>query len=94
VNGNQASQVFTVTYTDRTTSSYTQSLSDWYSPQSYTGESDAVKMTYRDTSSGGKDSRTFYLYDYAFSLNNAKTVQSVQLPSNANVQVIALTLMP
>ena len=30
VNGNQANQTFIVTYTDGTTSSFTQSVSDWF----------------------------------------------------------------
>jgi hypothetical protein len=34
VNGNQAAQTFIVTYTDGTTSSFTQGLSDWHTPQS------------------------------------------------------------
>ena len=93
VNGNQASQVFKVTYSDGTTSSFTQSLSDWFTPQGYSGESNAVTQSYRDTSSGGKDSRTFNLYGYSFSLNNTKTVQSVTLPSDSNVEVVSLILV-
>jgi hypothetical protein len=94
VNGNQAAQKFIVTYTDGTTTSFTQSLSDWFTPQGNSGEADAVAMSYRDTSSGGRDSRTFNLYGYSFALNNAKTVKSVTLPSNSDVEVVALTLVP
>ncbi len=92
VNGNQTGQVFTVTYTDGTTSSLTQSLSDWYSPQNYSGETKAVTTTYRDNSTGTTDGRVFYLYNYSFSLNSAKTVKSVALPVNRNVVVMAMTL--
>lgn len=94
VNGDQTSQTFTVTYSDGTTSSFTQSLSDWYTPQSYSGESNAVTLSYRDTSSGGEDDRTFNLYGYSFSLNNAKTVQSVTLPSDSNVEIVSLVVVP
>jgi hypothetical protein len=94
VNGNQASQAFTVTYSDASTSSFTQSLSDWFTPQSYSGESDAVSLSYRDTNSGGKDSRAFNLYGYSFSLNNAKTAQSFTLPSDSNVEVVSLVVVP
>jgi len=94
VGGSQTSQTFTVTYTDGTSTTFTQSLSDWFTPQSYAGELTAVAMSYRDTNSGGRDSRTFNLYNYTFALNNAKTVQSVQFPNNANVEVLALTLVP
>lgn len=93
VNGSQTSQTFTVTYTDGTKSTFTQSISDWFTPQSYAGELQAAKLPYRDTSSGGRDSRTFYLYNYKFSLTNTKTVQSIQLPNNSNVQVMAMTLV-
>lgn len=92
MNGNQTSQTFTVTYTDNTQSTFTQSISDWFTPQSYAGELQAAKLPYRDTYTGGRDSRTFYLYGYTFNLNNAKTVQSIKLPNNANVQVMAMTL--
>ncbi|HEX8787698.1 MAG TPA: hypothetical protein VF793_16050 [Telluria sp.] len=92
--GNQASQSFKVTYTDGTSTTFTQSMSDWFTPQSYAGELDAVPMSYRDTNTGGRDSRTFHLYNYSFALNSAKTVQSVVLPNNASVEVLAMTLVP
>src|SRR6204780_5220395 len=94
VNGNQASQTFTVTYSDGTTSTFTQSLSNWNTPQNYAGEGRAATMAYRDKSSGIKDSRTFYLFGYSFAINSAKTVSSLTLPSNANVVVLAVTLTP
>lgn len=93
LNGNQASQKFTVTYSDGTTTSFTQNLSDWFTPQNYSGESEAATMAYRDTSAGTKDNRTFYLYGYSFALNNKKTVKSITLPSNSNVAIIAISLV-
>ena len=92
VNGNQTSQTFTVTYTDNTTLTFTQSISDWFSPQSNYGEATAVTMAYRNSSGGTKDNRTFLLYGYSFSLNSSKTVKSITLPGNRNVVVIAMTL--
>ncbi len=94
VNGGQASQRFTVNYADGTNATFTQSLSDWYSPQGYPGESQAVTMAYRDLSNGTEDNRTFYLYGYTFTLNVAKTVSSITLPANSNVMVLAFTLNP
>jgi hypothetical protein len=94
VNGSQASQSFLVTYTDATTATFTQGFSDWFSPQNYSGESKAIVMGYRNTSGGGADNRTFYLYGYSFSLNSGKTIQSVRLPSNANVIIAAISLVP
>jgi chitinase len=89
VNGNQTSQVFTLTYTDGSTSTYAQSLSDWYTPQNYAGEATALSMAYRDDSSGGQQDATFSLYGYSFALNSGKTVQSLTLPANRNVVILA-----
>jgi len=92
VNGSQTAQTFVVTYTDGTTSSFVQSLSDWFTPQSFPGESNVLTMPYRDTSSGARDNRTFLLYGYAFNLNGAKKVSSIALPGNRNVVVLAISL--
>ena len=94
VNGNQTSQSFNVTYADGTSTTFMQSLSDWFSAQNYAGELTAVPMSYRDTNSGGQDSRTFNLYNYHFALNNTKAVQSIKLPDNSNVEILAMTLVP
>ena len=94
VNGSQASQTFTVTYADNTTASFTQSLSDWFAPQDYAGELKALIMAYRNLSNGTSDNRTFNLSNYKFTLNTAKAVKSVQLPNNANIEVLAMTLVP
>jgi hypothetical protein len=63
----------------------------WFVPQSYPGESEAVAMPYRDFS-GGKDTRPFNLYAYSFHLNSSKTVQSITLPNNRSLVVLAITL--
>jgi uncharacterized protein (TIGR03437 family) len=94
VQGNQAAQKFIVDYTDGTSSTFTQGLSDWFTPQNYPGESVAVAMPYRVTSSGTKDSRTFNLYGYSFALSSGKTASSLVLPANASVVVFAVTMVP
>ena len=100
IQGNQASQTVTVTYTDSTTSQFTQSFSDWCSALNSggcvstgdnAGESVAVAMPYRDTASG-PDNRVFYLYGYSFAVNTSKTVQSMTLPNNRDVIVLAASL--
>jgi hypothetical protein len=92
VNGGQFSQPFKVTYSDGTYSSFSQSLSDWFVPQNFPGESDAMIMPYRDNGQGQIDNRTFYLYEYAFTLNAGKAVASVTFPNNRNVVILAATL--
>jgi hypothetical protein len=94
VQGGQASQPFTVTYADGTIGVMNQSLSDWYSPQNYPGESKAVIMGRRNYSTGSADNRTFYLYGYSFTLNSSKVLQSLRLPNNPNVVITAISLIP
>ena len=90
VNGAQVDQVFVVTYTDGSTQAFTQSLSDWFTPADYTGETVAATLAYRISSAGIADAGPVHLYTYSFSLNSAKTVQSITLPSNQNVVVLAV----
>jgi hypothetical protein len=92
--GNKVNQSFVVTYTDGTTTTLTQSMSDWFTPQGYTGESNALSMPYRLTATGEEDVRTFHLYAYSLPINNAKTVASVTLPNNRYVVILAATLTP
>jgi hypothetical protein len=94
IQGNQTSQTFTVSYTDGTSSQFGQSLSDWFTPQKYPGESESVAMAYRNFSNGTKDKRTFNLYAYRLTLNSSKVVQSMSLPNNPDVVVLAATLVP
>jgi hypothetical protein len=42
---------------------------------------------------GSNQSETCLLYGYSFSLNNGKTVSSITLPANSNVEVLSLTLV-
>ena len=90
-NGNQTNQQFIIHYSDGSTQIFTQSLSDWHSPQSYAGESLVTPTFYRNTSSGGKNSGLFDLYGYTFSVNPAKTVESITLPNNTNVKILSIT---
>ena len=92
VSGNQTAQTITVNYTDGTSSKFVQSFSDWFTPQKFSRESEAVAMAYRNFDNGTKDNRTFNLYAYRLGLNSTKTVQSITLPNNSHVAVLAGTL--
>jgi hypothetical protein len=94
VNSAQANQVFVVTYTDGTTAKFTQSISDWAKPQNYPGEATALTTAYRDTSTGGVQSGTFRVYEYAMALDPTKIVKSLTLPSDGNVEVLAVDVLP
>jgi hypothetical protein len=91
VNGNQPPQTFTVNYTDGTSTAFARGISDWATPQSNSGESVAVSMAYRNTSSGGKDNSTFNVYGYTLAVDNTKTIASITLPDDKNVEIVAIT---
>ena len=92
VQGAQSNQTFTINYTDGTTAQFVQSLSDWSAPQNFPGESEAVAMSYRNTAAGTKNAGTFNLYAYGFPIDSSKTAQSITLPDNPNVVVLAGTV--
>jgi hypothetical protein len=94
VYGNQPAQTFVVTYTDGTTTTFTQSMSDWGTPQSYAGESVALAMADRVQPNGAPQTQAYNLYGYSFALNPAKTVLSFTLPANSHVRVLAIALKP
>lgn len=92
VNGGQAAQTFTVTYTDNSTATFTQSFSDWANPQFYPGEFTVVRMPYRNSGSGTKQALNMTLDGYVFTLNPTKTVKSITLPSDSNVLLLSMVL--
>lgn len=94
VEGSQKSQTFTVAYADGTSSTFTQSVSDWYSQGNFSGETMAVTVPYRLTGDGDTDDGTFHIFGYSFDLDTSKVVRSVALPRNRNVVVLAMTLVP
>jgi hypothetical protein len=93
VNGQQLDQPFVVTYTDGTTSSFTQSLSDWYVPKNFAGESQVSTMAYRVTASGTTAIGPYYLYGYSFAIDGTKTIKSLTLPHNRNVVVLGVDVV-
>ncbi len=94
VNGNQPDAVFTLNYSDGTSSTVTQSVSDWFTPQHYAGESIALTMAYRLTSTGARQNGPVYLYGYTFPVPGGKTVKSLGLPKNRNIVALALDVTP
>lgn len=97
IDGPVLAQAFTVTYTDGTTSQFTQNFSDWCSCSSSTpgpgqqpNEAFSVVMPYRDAANGTEDNRVFNLYAYTFVLNRSKTVQSLTLPAKASSGAVIL----
>ena len=94
VNGAQ-SGTFTVNYSDGTSTSFTQSVSDWALDSAEPGESIVATMTYRNhnqSGGNGRDSRTMYLYGYRFALDPGKPVVSVTLPNSPNIKILAMNV--
>jgi len=94
IQGNQSAQSLTVNYTDGSSTQFVQSFSDWFTPQKFQAESEGVAMAYRDFDNGTKDKRTFNLYLYRFALDATKTAQSITLPNDPHVVLLAGTLVP
>ena len=90
VNGNQTNQTFTVNYTDGSSQTFSQSMSDWHASESYAGESVAVTSAYRNTSNGGQLAGTFNVYGYSLVVDSTKTIASITLPNDKNVVVLSI----
>ncbi len=89
VNGNQSNQTFVVKYTDNSTQTFMQNLSDWGAAQHFPGETIVSTMNHRNNANGSTQSVTTYLYQYSFPLNGAKLMSSLALPNNSNVILLA-----
>ncbi len=91
VNGPQTNQTIVVTYTDGSTSAFSQSFSDWFTgPKGYSGESTVIQTANRITPNGGTQSGTIDVYGYMFPLTAGKTAASVRLPWNRNVVFLGI----
>ncbi len=92
VNGAQSNQSIVVTYTDGSTSTFTQTLSDWCHYSGFSGESLVAQMATRIVPGGGTQSGTINVYGYTFQLTSGKTAANVKLPNNRNVVFLAIGL--
>jgi hypothetical protein len=92
VNGSQANQQITLTYTDGSTVVWAQSFSDWCSPQNYGHEAIVSTQAYRDTSSGGTNQTTNHVYGYSYTIPSGKTLASITLPTNPNVRLLDIQM--
>jgi hypothetical protein len=78
-------------YTDGTSTRFLEGFSDWFTPQNFPGEIDAVVMPDRNFADGSQDQRPFSLCAYVSRLNSSKTVRSITVPNNPDVLVLAAT---
>ena len=89
-NGPQSNQTVTVTYTDGTVSTFTQSFSDWCHYSNFTGETLVSQTSTRVTPGGGNQSGTINVYGYTFQLTSGKIAAYVTVPRNRNVVFLAM----
>jgi hypothetical protein len=84
--GAQTNQSFVVTYTDGTTTTITQSLSDWWGPpKNFAGESQVLKMPYLVSPTGATQNIVVYVYGYTLPIDITKTVKSLTLRSSGKL---------
>jgi hypothetical protein len=92
VNNINANQVFTVTYTDGTTTVLNQNMSDWVYAAGWPGES-IVNCNYdRNYANGSTQADSVCVYGYQITLDPTKIVQSVTLPNTRNIVMLAMDL--
>jgi hypothetical protein len=92
VNNIGASQTFIVTYTDNSTLTFTQNMSDWFNAKGWAGESVINCSEDRNFDNGSSQPDSACLFGYQIPLDSTKTVQSVQLPGTRNIVMVAMDL--
>ena len=83
-----ADAAFRVKYTDGTTESLTQGITDWEQPPQF-GET-AISTDQRNRSNGTMGKGTFRVFAYGLSTDPARTLESITLP-HARIVVLGLT---
>jgi hypothetical protein len=93
VNGPRQDRLFKLLFTDGSTDSWVQSISDWASPQNYAGETKIATMDYRNKGDGTKDGRPVNLYGYSRAIPQGKTLKSITLmQTDAKVKILDIKM--
>ena len=93
-NGDQLSQQITLTFTDGTTETWTQSFTDWSNngnssvPQPYSGEFLIKTQPERINQEGNLTPTPAYVFAYGYNLQG-KQLASITLPNNENVGILS-----
>ncbi len=87
-------ETFTVTYTDGTTTTVQQGMSDWVNPRNYPGETVVQCYPWRHNLDGTNDENSVCAYGYSITLDPTKTVSSLTLPDNRDIVMISFVLVP
>ncbi len=94
VNGNvSTASTFVVTYTDNSTTTVSQNLSDWVFPLNYAGETNVTCVSYRNNANGTKDAHLTCIFGYQIALDSTKIVKSITLPPTRNNVFLDMALV-
>ncbi len=94
VQGHQRKQLLHIKYTDGKKLFHVQEFSDWRDPEEYRGENHVVDLTHFQDGDGGQTNCKACLYGYTVPLAAKQTPESITLPKNASVEILAMTLEP
>jgi hypothetical protein len=90
--GAQPNLVFTLNYTDGTTETWTQSISDWVFSANYSGEQKIATSSYYNRNDGTKGQQSVNIYGYNRAIPQGKTLKSITLPQNQNVRILDIKM--
>ncbi len=93
VNNIAPTQTFVVKYTDNTTTTLVQKMSDWFNAAGWPGESVVNCSEKRNFKDGTQQSDSVCVYEYSITLDATKTVASIMLPNNRNIVMLAMDLV-
>src|SRR4029077_14122150 len=84
---------FIVTYTDSTSQTFTQSMSNFGAgpPQGYAGETTVLTMPDKILN-GVLHAGSYKVYGYTFALDSSRTVTSLTMPDNPDVFILAVNV--
>ncbi len=87
-------ETFLVTYTDGSTTTLQQQMSDWVNPRNYPGETVVECYPWRHNLDGSNDQNSVCAYGYSITLDMTKTVASLTLPNDRDIVMISFVLVP
>ena len=93
--GTQSDVEITVNYTDGSTHPWTQTFSNWSTtpaPGSVEGEV-LVNAGTQILQTGNESGQTANVFGYVFEIPEGKTVESLELPDNRNVNILGISLL-
>lgn len=92
--GDQSNVNFIINYTDGTNSTQIiATYKDWC-PSSTAGQTVVYSIGHRHYGTNDQTVTSCNIFEYVLTPTSGKTVQSITMPSNTNVHVLAITLVP